>query len=192
MTTIDSASTLEANDTNAGGTGMLAREKWQIKTIAVLDRVFEERVRQVAQYGHNEELEDGTGPDARCWARPLSGMSNKSVEREFRHEYEQHEKEHGLPTWMHLIREEVAEAFELAGDDPKFVEEILQVAALCVSWAEKKLEMQAGKLVPITKTNPAGETRRCDRRDIHESHEWQADFGAYFNVWCPGNDGTQR
>ena len=41
---------------------MLAKHKWQIKTLTVLERVFEERTRQVAQYGHNEEIEDGFGP----------------------------------------------------------------------------------------------------------------------------------
>jgi hypothetical protein len=41
----------------------------------------------------------------------------------------------------------------------------------------------------ITKTNPTGEVRQCDARTIHEPHEWQAEFGAYFNAYCPGNTG---
>jgi hypothetical protein len=44
----------------------------------------------------------------------------------------------------------------------------------------------------ITDTNPNGEVRQCDRRDLHEPHEYQAEFGAYFNVYCPGNVGSQR
>ena len=44
----------------------------------------------------------------------------------------------------------------------------------------------------VTKSNPAGNVEQCYRRDIHESHEYQRDFGAYFNVYCPGNDGTKR
>jgi hypothetical protein len=44
----------------------------------------------------------------------------------------------------------------------------------------------------ITETNPNGEVRQCDRRDLHEPHEYQAEFGAYFNVFCPGNVGSQR
>ena len=44
----------------------------------------------------------------------------------------------------------------------------------------------------VTRTNPNGSERQCDRRDIHDPHEWQADFGSYFNVYCPGNDGTKR
>lgn len=42
-----------------------------------------------------------------------------------------------------------------------------------------------------TKNNPNGEVRRCGGRHLHEPHEWQAEFGAYFDVYCPGNDGTQ-
>jgi hypothetical protein len=36
--------------------------------------------------------------------------------------------------------------------------------------------------------NLTGEERRCDRRDVHPRHDWQADFGAYHDVTCPGND----
>jgi hypothetical protein len=118
---------------------MLARERWQAKTISVLERVFEERCRQVARYGHNEDLEDGFGPEM-PWLRPAnSTMSARRVQEAFREDYERHESETGRPTWMHLIREELAEMFESDPDDPATVEEALQVAALLVSWAEKKL-----------------------------------------------------
>jgi hypothetical protein len=117
---------------------MLAREKWQIRTIEVLERVFEERQRQMAMYGDNSDLEDGVGPDSR-WLSPVSSEGARSVEGLFRKDYEEFQSLAGKPTWMHLVREELAEAFELDGDDPEFVDEILQVAALCVSWAEKKL-----------------------------------------------------
>lgn len=117
---------------------MLAREKWQIRTIDVLERVFEERKRQMAQYGTNEDLEDGTGPDS-AWLDPFDPSPATHIQAGFRAAYEAHEQIVGKPTWMHLVREELAEAFELDGDDPEFVTEILQVAALCVSWAEKKL-----------------------------------------------------
>lgn len=46
--------------------------------------------------------------------------------------------------------------------------------------------------VHVTDSNPNGEVRQCDRRDLHEPHEYQAEFGAYFNVYCPGNQGSQR
>jgi hypothetical protein len=123
---------------------MLAREKWQIKTIAVLERVFEERVRQMAKHGAAmEALPDGTGPEV-PWLAPVSPLAADDVEVAFRNDYESHRgAEHtdgDAPlTRMHLVREELAEAFELDGDDPAFVHEILQVAALCVQWAEYKI-----------------------------------------------------
>jgi hypothetical protein len=88
-------------------------------TWAILLMVYDERVRQEAEYGHlNDGLEDGTGPD--------------------REDYDKYEDENGLPTWMHLVREEIAEAFELEASDPNFVTEIIQVSALCASWAERR------------------------------------------------------
>lgn len=46
--------------------------------------------------------------------------------------------------------------------------------------------------VHITDSNPNGSVRQCTRRDLHEPHEYQAEFGAYFNVYCPGNTGSER
>jgi len=43
-----------------------------------------------------------------------------------------------------------------------------------------------------TKTNPHGRMRQCSGRDIHGGHEWQEEFGAYFNVYCEGNKGKRR
>jgi hypothetical protein len=119
-------------------TTLLAREKWMIKTIAILERVFEERVRQVAQYGHNDDLEDGTGPDVQ-WLKGtdinLDLRTATEIEQAFRHEYENHEERNGKPTWMHLVREEIGESF--AESDPERLEaELIQVAALAVSWIE--------------------------------------------------------
>jgi hypothetical protein len=37
-----------------------------------------------------------------------------------------------------------------------------------------------------TATNPNGSTQQCHQRKVHKGHEWQAEFGAYFNVWCKG------
>lgn len=37
-----------------------------------------------------------------------------------------------------------------------------------------------------TATNPSGSVQQCDRRAVHEGHEWQAEFGGYFNSYCPG------
>jgi hypothetical protein len=127
---------------------MLAREKWQIKTIAVLERVFEERVRQVGLHGHNEDIEDGVGPDV-CWLTPVASATEAwEVQETFRDDYEEFKKtaENGKPTRMHILREEMAEAFELHGDDPRFVDEIIQVAAVCVNWAEKKVDARGRTL----------------------------------------------
>jgi hypothetical protein len=150
------------------GTNMLAREKWQIKTIRALELVFNERCRQMLLHGDAmAHLPDGTGPDTE-WLSPLSNVPAWEAQQDFRDDYESrlytcgscgfktairgdiknhaaalgHHgwEDNGQLTKMHLIREELAEAFELAGDDPSFVEEILQVAALCVQWAELKME----------------------------------------------------
>lgn len=117
---------------------MLAREKWQIKTIAVLERVFEERKRQMEKHGAAmESMPDGTGPDV-PWLLPFSGESAKVAQEGFREEYES-VSDFGLLTRRHLVVEEVAEAFELDADSPEFVDEIVQVAALLVQWAEYKI-----------------------------------------------------
>lgn len=125
---------------------MLAREKWQILTIRVLDMVFEERVRQLEKHGeamrslpdfpgqHNHWLSDTS--------TALHLLNGPEIEKVFRAEYEQASAE-GRLTRMHLVREELAEAFaEIDPDSPEFVAEILQVAALCVQWAEYKIEEQ--------------------------------------------------
>ena len=116
---------------------MLAREKWQIETLKVLEEVFEERKRQVARYGHNDDKADGTGMSVK-W---LSGTDINldlrhadETEAAFRTEYDRNGGDEGAD-WMRLVREEIAEVF--AEDDPdKLQAELLQVAALCVSWVE--------------------------------------------------------
>lgn len=92
------------------------------------------RHEQVRRYGHNEDLDDGTGPDSQ-WLVPVTFDTAETIQVELRAEYEDHEERTGSPTWMHLVREEVAEAFQ--EDDPvRLREELLQVAALAVSWIE--------------------------------------------------------
>jgi len=125
---------------------MLAREKWQIKTIRVLEMVFEERKRQMEKHGDAMlHLPDGTGPDVRWLAGAAPDATAKDIQAIFRAEYESlrgaenPDGRFGQLTRLHLVREELAEAFELAGDDPEFISEILQVAALCVQWAEYKV-----------------------------------------------------
>jgi hypothetical protein len=103
---------------------------------ATLFLVYNERVRQESQYGHlNDLLQDGTGPDVE-WLS--DGQPAKFIQEDFRRDYEAYEAKMGLPTWMHLVREEIAEAFELEASDPNFVTEIIQVSALCASWAQRR------------------------------------------------------
>lgn len=112
----------------------LAIEGEGCQTTGVLGDVRAERARQFAKYGTNEGLRDGTGE---AWLRPFSLEDSATIEARLREDYEAYKVQHvGLPTWMHLVREEVAEAF--AEMDPERLrEELVQVAALCVSWVEK-------------------------------------------------------
>lgn len=108
------------------------------QTVEVLWDVRQRRAAQFAQYGTNEALLDGTGPGAYWIPEVLDtvGYTAPGTETAFRRDYEAYEAQHGAPTWMHLVREEVAEAF--MEDDPvKLRDELLDVAALCVSWIEK-------------------------------------------------------
>lgn len=127
----------------ATGRHMLARHKWQIRTINVLEKVFEERNRQVERYGHNDDKVDGTGPKS-AWLSPLIGeISAQAIEERLREGYEKDGGDGGV-TWMHLVREEIAESF--AESDPdRLEEELLQVAALCVSWVETIQKRREGK-----------------------------------------------
>lgn len=123
---------------------MIAKEKWQVRTIKVLDMVFAERVSQLAKHGEAmRELPDGTGPEVR-WAE--DERTAEELQEHFRREYDVCRavpgEQYGQLTRMHLVREELAEAFELEGDDPEFLKEIIQVAALFVQWAEYKLEVR--------------------------------------------------
>lgn len=105
------------------------------QTEDVLVEVAEERARQFERYGTNDDLELGMGPGAQ-WLGEYSLDAADEIERSMRRDYEYHEAAHGKPTWMHLIREEVAEAFA-EGDPAKLRAELLQVAALAVSAVEK-------------------------------------------------------
>lgn len=124
------------NQTQKEGPQVLAREKWQIRTIRVLERVFEERCRQKELHGDAmAALPDGVGPEER-W---MPGLMAKAPDLQIalRQAYEK-ASDDGVLTKRHLVLEELAEALELDSDSPEFVDEILQVAALCVQWAEIK------------------------------------------------------
>lgn len=108
-------------------------EPWMANTVPVLIAVLEERVQQERRYGHvNDKLEWGTGPHTQ-WLRPYTDEPASAIERLLREEYM---AQPGLPTWAFLVREEIAEAF-LEADPARLEAELVQVAALCVSWVER-------------------------------------------------------
>lgn len=103
----------------------------------VLAMVRQERSRQIYLYGLNEDFEMGFGGSVSDypWMMPYTADPSGLVEAMFRTDYEKYESEHGKPTWMHLIREEVAELFTTT-DRHDTITEAIQVAALCVSLVE--------------------------------------------------------
>ena len=126
---------LSAEDGTCTHHGGRMTSSTRCQTLGVLGEVGAERSAQFARYGTNEALEDGTGKSSR-WLAPASDKPAVSVERLFREDYETYERSAGAPTWMHLIREEVAEVF-MESDTDRLREELIQVAALAVSWVEK-------------------------------------------------------
>lgn len=107
----------------------------------VLHLIREERTRQISMYGSNRDLAIGFGGSVTAypWLEPFSNFDAVEVESGFREDYEIYKSTHGKPTWMHLIREEVAELFK-AQDRDNAIEEAVQVAALAVSLVEHLIE----------------------------------------------------
>lgn len=103
----------------------------------VLAMIRQERSRQIGLYGHNDDIALGFGGSVsdHPWLSPIVSWGSDSIERLFRRDYVRYEGNHGRPTWMHLIREEVAELFA-ATDRSEMTVEAVQVAALCVSLVE--------------------------------------------------------
>lgn len=95
-----------------------------------LEEVHAECVQQEARYGaDNATALDGTGPDV-CWLQPVSYVPADAIESDFRRDYESRT---GSITWMHLVREEIAESFKESAPD-RLSAELIQVAALCTNW----------------------------------------------------------
>lgn len=109
----------------------------------VLKEVAAERARQFAKHGGNYDTALGMGPETR-WLLPYSSDDAQTVEAKLRFDYEDYEAEAPV-TWLHLIREEVAELFS-ERDLARARAEALQVAALCVSLVEK---IDAGYVQPV-------------------------------------------
>jgi hypothetical protein len=124
-------------------TGQSLQSEWLPGCTSVLAEVLAERVRQVARYGSNDNLEVGMGPQVR-WLGPYTHDSAEDIEQVLRNDYEDFEEETGLPTWAHLIREELAETF-MEADVVKREEEAIQVAALLVSYVESSRRLRGAQ-----------------------------------------------
>ena len=112
----------------------------------VLNLLREERTRQELKYGHEvgtRQTGFGGSVPATPWLMPYSDADSGSIEAAFRADYGEYENTHGQPTWMHLIREEVAELFDTQASS-RTIEEAVQVAALCVSLCERLLAQHEG------------------------------------------------
>ena len=109
----------------------------------VLSLIREERSRQIRMYGSNADLSIGFGGSVTAypWLSPYCDANSGEIENAFRSDYENYEATHGNPTWMHLIREEVAELFDTRNEHD-MITEAIQVASLCVSLCEQLLEGQ--------------------------------------------------
>ncbi len=104
----------------------------QTLTERVLDRVHAERVRQIEKWGHQHH------PDF------AGNLKNNPLQRVNLHnlKYPDHYKaacdlafENDKGTWAHIFMEEVGEVFGTRTKE-ELSEELIQVAAVCVSWVE--------------------------------------------------------
>ncbi|MBT2566620.1 hypothetical protein J7I84_08950 [Arthrobacter sp. ISL-85] len=99
----------------------------------VLVEVADERGRQTAKWGQQDHP-NGTGP-AKLPMPYGSGSWSAAVAAERLKLITECSAQVGLCTWLHILREEVFEAF--AEDDPaKLRAELIQVAAVAVQWVE--------------------------------------------------------
>ena len=134
MTDLDDMFCIRQDDDTCNRHGGAFDANGACSSVRVLGDVLGERAHQFARYGTNSNLRDGTGPNV-GWLAPCSYIDATLVQTRFREDYERREARHGAPTWMQLVREEVAEAFQ-ESDPVRLREELVQVAALCVSWVE--------------------------------------------------------
>ena len=113
-------------------------------TVQVLQKVWGERSRQFQLHGDNREQESGTGPEV-PWAAPLAGFTGAGAQRlesALRRGYNGVEAGGKLVTWLEILREEFAEV-AAENDTKRLAEELVQVAAVAVSWAEKLVDPEA-------------------------------------------------
>lgn len=97
-----------------------------IATEDVLDDVMSERLRQIQKWGR-QSLVSWTGPERNC--------ANLGKNADIATRIQTFNDTYGQPYWSHVLLEEVYEA--LSETDPeKLREELVQVAAVAVSWCE--------------------------------------------------------
>jgi hypothetical protein len=105
------------------------------ETVHVLTDVVLRRHQQIAQWGHNENMSDGTGPDV-PWLGPNSNATE--IEAGIREAYDRKVQAEGVGalTWVDILLEEMCEAF-MEDDPAKLYSELADVVAVGVSWMEK-------------------------------------------------------
>src|SRR5437899_235184 len=98
------------------------RDPAHAQTNRVLWEVFDERRRQDERWGIQMHP-DGTS------------LRNSADANYAKFECEEARRIYGVPTWTHVLSEEVYEAF--AEEDPKKIRaELVQIAAVAVAWIE--------------------------------------------------------
>lgn len=90
---------------------------------SIYAEISAERARQVDQWGEQNHP-DGTG--VKPGRPPLAPVARISTQLAARN---------GELTWLHILREEVAEAFD-EHDPTGLRAELIQAAAVCVAWIE--------------------------------------------------------
>jgi hypothetical protein len=91
------------------------------KVALVLDEVLDERLRQHLKWGEQNHPDGTSGV-----RRPSAEIARRTCEREHRA---------GRGTWLHILDEEVCEAY--AEEGPLSLrKELIQVAAVAVAWVE--------------------------------------------------------
>lgn len=123
-------------------------------TETVLERVHDERARQLRKHGPQSHLPDGTGPGLSAAEGVLSVFGDgawKLTNRELAEAAKarckaasENEGGDGTITFEHILTEEVLEAY--SEEDPeRLFAELIQVAAVAVQWCEKLWEEGAGR-----------------------------------------------
>lgn len=93
----------------------------------VTSEVVEERQRQDAKWGQQDHPDAGSR-HSKWVAQANAQVARKLCQDDFRD---------GDPSWEIILLEEVYEAIEQCNEDTaKLREELIQVAAVCVAWAE--------------------------------------------------------